>query len=61
MLLTRVPHFRDLMVASFECPHCNTRYAATQYNMRYAVLCTNGAHACDAKGKSYVVRALQIV
>lgn len=26
MLLTRIPHFRDLMVASFECPHCNTRY-----------------------------------
>ncbi|KAL3137445.1 hypothetical protein ABBQ32_006965 [Trebouxia sp. C0010 RCD-2024] len=25
MLLTRVPHFRDIMVASFECGHCNFR------------------------------------
>ena len=26
MLLTRVPHFRDIMVASFECEQCNFRY-----------------------------------
>lgn len=25
MLLTSVPHFRDIMVASFECEHCNFR------------------------------------
>ncbi|KAL0044427.1 hypothetical protein WJX82_005915 [Trebouxia sp. C0006] len=25
MLLTHVPHFRDIMVASFECEHCNFR------------------------------------
>lgn len=27
MLLTHVPHFRDIMVASFECEHCNFRSA----------------------------------
>ena len=26
LLLTHVPHFRDIMVASFECEHCNFRY-----------------------------------
>ena len=25
MLLTRIPHFRELTVCSFECPHCGTR------------------------------------
>lgn len=25
MLLTHVPHFRDIMVASFECEHCSFR------------------------------------
>lgn len=29
MLLTHVPHFRDIMVASFECQHCNLRYYIT--------------------------------
>ena len=27
MLLTRIPHFRELTVCSFECPHCGTRCA----------------------------------
>ena len=25
MLLTKIPHFRELMVCSFECPHCGHR------------------------------------
>ena len=32
MLLTRVPHFRDIMVASFECEQCNFRYYARNVN-----------------------------
>ncbi len=28
LLLTKVPHFRELMIASFECPHCGFRYVA---------------------------------
>ena len=27
MVLTRIPHFREVMVCSFECPHCGNRRA----------------------------------
>ena len=45
MLLTRVPHFRDLMVASFECPHCNTRYA-----VHYASRTAHKSSMCSLSG-----------
>ena len=25
ILMTQVPHFRELVIYSFECPHCNNR------------------------------------
>ena len=25
MVLTKIPHFREVMVCSFECPHCGNR------------------------------------
>ncbi len=25
MLMTKIPHFREVMVCSFECPHCGNR------------------------------------
>ena len=30
LLLTRIPYFRDIVVMSFECPHCNVRSAEVQ-------------------------------
>nr|ABF70002.1 zinc finger (ZPR1 type) family protein [Musa acuminata] len=26
LLLTRIPHFREIVLMAFECPHCNERY-----------------------------------
>ena len=28
MLLAKIPHFREIVVMSFECQHCGERYAA---------------------------------
>ena len=25
MMLTKIPHFREVVVCSFECPHCGNR------------------------------------
>jgi hypothetical protein len=27
MILTKIPHFREVMVCSFECPHCGNRWS----------------------------------
>jgi len=31
MLLTRIPHFRELIVMAFDCPHCNYRNNEVQF------------------------------
>lgn len=28
MVLTKIPHFREVVVCSFECDHCGNRYKA---------------------------------
>jgi zinc finger protein len=30
LLLTRIPYFRDIVIMSFECPHCFARSAEVQ-------------------------------
>ena len=45
MLLTRVPHFRDIMVASFECEQCNFRYYSAVLTIcRDNVFCADCAY-----------------
>lgn len=33
MLLTRIPHFKEVMVVSFECEHCGARWVVLQQHM----------------------------
>ncbi|MCO5572513.1 hypothetical protein L7F22_026268 [Adiantum nelumboides] len=31
LLLTRIPHFREIVLMAFECPHCNERNNEVQF------------------------------
>eukprot|EP00884_Botryococcus_braunii_P018348 jgi/Botrbrau1/5197/Bobra.0172s0065.1 len=35
MILTKIPHFREVMVCSFECPHCGNRNNEIQFTGAY--------------------------
>lgn len=29
MMITKIPHFREVVVCSFECDHCGNRYVSS--------------------------------
>lgn len=41
MLLTKIPHFRELTVCSFECPHCGNRCAKFFFLRAYTCIFTS--------------------
>jgi hypothetical protein len=53
MLLTRIPHFKEIIIMAFECPHCNFRNNEVQFGgsfqdkgVRYTVTLTEPTVCC---------------
>lgn len=36
LLLTSIPHFREVIIASFSCPHCGEKNDEIQFGGKYA-------------------------
>ncbi|KAF9928427.1 hypothetical protein BGZ65_006286 [Modicella reniformis] len=56
LLLTRVPHFREIIIMAFECPHCNFR--SNELQQANAIAVGGAIYKCHVTTKSDLNRQL---
>ncbi|KAG0251013.1 nucleolar zinc-finger protein [Actinomortierella ambigua] len=56
LLLTRIPHYREVIVMAFECPHCN--YRSNELQQAAAVAVGGSIYICKVSSKADLNRQL---